>query len=135
MAKVSVIVPVYVNEQSLEALFLEITTVEERLAMAGHSLELIFIDDGSTDDSLRKLLDIKRRRPATRIIKLTRNFGAMSASKIGFQHVSGDCAIALAADLQDPPQLITAMVEKWQKGAKFVVCVRTRRADPLTSRV
>ena len=49
--------------------------------------------------------------------------------------MSGDCAIALAADLQDPPQLITAMVEKWQKGAKFVVCVRTRRADPLTSRV
>src|SRR5947209_9566561 len=112
MASISVVVPVYFSEYSLEALFGELTDVEEQLARAGHSLELIFVDDGSRDKSLSKLLDFKRRRPPTRIIKLTRNFGAMNASKIGYQHVTGDCAIALAADLQDPPRLIPAIAEK-----------------------
>jgi glycosyltransferase involved in cell wall biosynthesis len=135
MAKVSVIVPVYFNEESLEPLFLELTQVERALKEKGHELELIFVDDGSGDNSLRELLKIKERRNATRIIKLTRNFGAMNAAKTAYQHVTGDCAIGIAADLQDPPELIPAMVEKWEAGAKFVLCARNHREDPLGSKV
>lgn len=126
--------PVYFNEESIAPLFVELTKVEQALARQGHTLEIIFVDDGSGDNSLRELLHIKRQREATRIIKLTRNFGAMNASKIGYQFVTGDCVVGLAADLQDPPELIIQMVEKWVAGAKFVLCARTHRNDPPTTR-
>jgi glycosyltransferase involved in cell wall biosynthesis len=134
MAKISVMTPVYFNEESIAPLFLELTKVEQALAEKGHTFEIIFVDDGSGDNSLRELLKIKQQREATRIIKLTRNFGAMNASKIGYQFVTGDCVVGLAADLQDPPELIPKMVEKWTAGAKFVLCARTHRNDPLTTR-
>ena len=134
MAQISVIVPVYFNEESLAPLFVELTKVEQQLTQRGHTLELIFVDDGSGDNSLKELLKIKQQRAATRIIKLTRNFGAMNASKTAYRHVTGDCAIGIAADLQDPPELILAMVEKWERGAKFVLCARSHRDDPLSAR-
>ena len=135
MAKISVIIPVYFNEQSLGPLFAELIKVEQALSEKGHALELIFVDDGSGDNSLRELLKIKQQRAATRIIKLTRNFGAMNASKTAYQHVTGDCAIGIAADLQDPPELIPVMVKKWEAGSKFVLCARIHRDDPLKSKV
>ena len=134
MAKISVMTPVYFNEESIAPLFVELTKVEQVLARQGHTLEIIFVDDGSGDNSMRELLNIKRQREATRIIKLTRNFGAMNASKVGYQFVTGDCVVGLAADLQEPPELIIQMVQKWCAGAKFVLCARTRRNDPLPSR-
>src|SRR5258708_31914626 len=101
MSKVSVVVPVYFNEHSLGPLFLELKKVEETLAESGHTLELIFVDDGSGDGSLSELLKIKKQRESTRVVKLSRNFGAIHASKTGYQFVTGDCLISLAADLQD----------------------------------
>jgi dolichol-phosphate mannosyltransferase len=135
MAKITVITPVYFNEESIAPLFVELTKVEHVLAEKGHTLELIFVDDGSGDNSLRELLKIKQHREATRIIKLTRNFGAMNACKTGYQFATGDCVVPLAADLQDPPELIGPMVAKWEAGAKFVLCARTRRKDPLMTRL
>lgn len=134
MPKISVMVPVYFNEGSIAPLFVELTAVERQLAAKGHEMELIFVDDGSGDNSLQELLKVKQQRQATRIIKLTRNFGAMNASKMGYRHVTGDCAIGLAADLQDPPALILQMVAKWEQGAKFVLCARKQRNDPVSSR-
>lgn len=134
MAKISVMTPVYFNEESIQPLFVELTKVERALEARGHTLELVFVDDGSGDNSLAELLKIKEQRGATRIIKLTRNFGAMNASKAGYRFVTGDCVVGLAADLQDPPELIIPMVEKWEAGAKFVLCARTHRNDPLTSK-
>jgi len=134
MAKVSVMTPVYFNEQSIQPLFVELTKVERALEAKGHTLEIIFVDDGSGDNSLAELLRVKEQRPATRIIKLTRNFGAMNASRVGYRFVTGDCVVGLAADLQDPPELIPRMVEKWEAGAKFVLCARTHRNDPVSTR-
>jgi dolichol-phosphate mannosyltransferase len=127
-------VPVYFNEGSIAPLFVELAAVEEQLSAKGHEMELFFVDDGSGDNSLAELFKVKEQRPATRIIKLTRNFGAMNASKTGYRHLTGDCAIGLAADLQDPPGLILQMVEKWERGAKFVICARKQRNDPISSR-
>jgi len=69
------------------------------------------------------------------VIKLTRNFGAVHASKTGFRYVTGDCFIILAADLQDPPELILKMVDHWLQGSKFVICTRNSRQDPLLSKL
>jgi len=126
---------VYFNEDSLPSLFQELGELEDALGARDLGLQLIFVDDGSGDGSLRVLLDFKRQRPDSTIVKLSRNFGAVHASKTGFRFVKGDCALILAADLQDPPSLIVEMAERWKGGAKYVVCARTDREDPLMSRL
>jgi dolichol-phosphate mannosyltransferase len=130
MKTLSVVVPVYYNEGSLPHLFRELSDVEQKLLDRGVALELIFVDDGSGDGSFAELLKIKEARPATRVIKLARNFGAVHASKTGARFVTGDAYVVLAADLQDPPTLILEMADRWLAGSKFVMCVRKKRADP-----
>jgi polyisoprenyl-phosphate glycosyltransferase len=129
MPTLSVVVPVYFNEGSLPELFAALAEVERQLAARGLALELVFVDDGSGDGSLRTLLDFKKGRPATKVVKLSRNFGAVHASKTGLRYVTGDCFMWLAADLQDPPELIVQMADLWRQGQKFVICVREQRAD------
>src|SRR5438874_343330 len=123
--KISIVVPVYFNEPSLPFLFEALLGIEKRLLEKNVEMELIFVDDGSGDRSLQELLKIKQRRQSTKIIKLTRNFGAAHAGKTGLQFVTSDCFVTLAADLQDSPELILTMVDRWLEGAKFVICKRT----------
>ena len=134
MKTISVVVPVYYNEGSLPELFQELKAVEQALADRQLALELIFVDDGSGDDSYRELLRIKEQRPATRLVKLTRNFGAVHAVKAGLQFVTGDAFTWIAADGQDPPELIVATTDKWLAGSKYTLCVRTSRVDPLAGK-
>lgn len=134
MKKLSVVIPVYYNEESLPLLLRNLLRVEEQLAARSVGLELIFVDDGSGDASFLELMKIKQQRSDTRIIKLTRNFGAVHASKTGFQFVTGDCFMILAADLQDPPEIIIDMVDSWLSGSKFVICVRKDREDPVLTK-
>jgi dolichol-phosphate mannosyltransferase len=133
--KLSIIVPVYFNELSLPKLFEELVKVETTLQQTNVEMELLFVDDGSGDGSLGELFKIKQVRPATKIIKLTRNFGAVHATNAGFQFVTGDCFIVIAADLQDSTELIPTLVDKWLHGSKFVICKRVRRNDPWLSKV
>lgn len=136
MKKLSVVIPVYYNEGSLPGLFVELMKVEAQLQSSRDiELEIIFVDDGSGDDSFAELLNIKEQRPTTKIIKLARNFGAIHAVKTGLQYVTGDCFTMLAADLQDPPELLLSMADKWLAGSKFVICVRESRQDPLLSKM
>ena len=135
MRKHSVVVPVYFNQDSLLPLFDALCAVEAQLTARNVELELIFVDDGSRDASLERLLEIKRRRPGTRIIKLTRNFGTVHALRTGLRFVSGDSVAFLAADLQDPPELIVEMVDRWLAGSRYVICERMSRDDPLGSRL
>jgi polyisoprenyl-phosphate glycosyltransferase len=134
-ATLSVVVPVYYNADALPHLFKELQQVESSLAQINVGLQLVFVDDGSGDNSLAELLRIKGARPETTVIKLTRNFGAVHASKTGIRHATGDCLLVLAADLQDPPQLIVEAVGHWQRGAKFVLFARRDRHDPLLSKL
>jgi dolichol-phosphate mannosyltransferase len=133
MATVSVVVPVYFNEPSLPVLFDALLEIEGGLKERNLGLELIFVDDGSRDGSMAVLRELKKRRPATKVVKLTRNFGAVHASKTGMRFVTGDCFLVLAADLQDPPELILQAVDLWRQGAKFVICVRQDRQDSTVS--
>ena len=101
----SIIVPVYNESESIRELYTQILPLMQNFPQ----WELIFVDDGSGDASWAELLRVKQQREATKLVKLARNFGAVSASKTGFQFVSGDCFLILAADLQDPLQLIPDM--------------------------
>ncbi len=130
----SLIVPVYFNAESLPLLFEALQPVEAALLARGLALELVFVDDGSRDDSFERLRQIKRARPATRVIRLTRNFGAVPAIRTGLRYVTGDAFCFLAADLQDPPELVLDMAERWQNGSRFVIAERETRDDPLLSR-
>jgi dolichol-phosphate mannosyltransferase len=130
MKTVSVVVPVYYNAGSLPLLFAELQKVEAQLHERDCVLELVFVDDGSGDDSLIELLKIKQQRPDTRVVKLTRNFGEGHAYKVGMSYVTGDCTAWLSADLQDPPELVTKMTDEWLAGSKFVIAPRKTRDDP-----
>jgi dolichol-phosphate mannosyltransferase len=96
---------------------------------------LIFVDDGSTDGSLGLVRDFQKFRPNIKLIKLIRNTGAIHASRAGVKLVSGDVFMVLAADLQDPPELLIEMCQEWLNGSKFVICVRTSRKDPILSKL
>lgn len=135
MTTLSIIVPVYYNQESLPGLYAELVTIENELKSRGSAMELIFVDDGSGDDSFAELLLIREKRPATRVIKLTRNFGAVHATKKGMTLVTGDCFVALAADLQDPPSLIVEMFDRWKAGSKYVLCARSHREDTASSKL
>ncbi len=132
--KLSIVVPVYFNAGSLPHLFAELTKLELHLEQKQVDLELIFVDDGSRDDSLNRLLEFRKQREATRVVKLTRNFGAVHCSKTGMKFVTGDAFMVVAADLQDPPALVLEMVGRWLNGAKFVICERIKRDDPIVSK-
>lgn len=132
---VSVVVPVYFNEGSLPALAEALNWLEKELHDRNLLLELIFVDDGSEDRSFDELMKIKANRPQTKVIKLTRNFGSLAASKTGFKFVTGDCFCILAADLQDPPAKVLEMVDCWLAGDRFIICARASREDPPMTRM
>jgi glycosyltransferase involved in cell wall biosynthesis len=134
MKLLSIVIPVYYNQSSLPLLFTSLLTLESKLKEKKVNLELIFVDDGSGDDSYLELLKIRLQKPSVKVIKHSRNFGAVRAVKTGLHFVTGDCFTFLAADMQDPPQLIEQMVDCWLSGAKYVTCVRSQRDDPLPSR-
>jgi polyisoprenyl-phosphate glycosyltransferase len=135
MKKVSVVIPVYCAADTLPFLNEEFLKIDSELEDLGIELELIYVDDGSTDNTLLLLLDFKKQRPDTCIVKLTRNFGAVKAVKAGFQQVTGDCFMAIAADLQDPVDLIPTLAKKWLEGSKYTILARRDRDDPISSKL
>lgn len=120
----SVVVPCFNEEDCLE-------TTELRLRMTLAALpgtyEIIFIDDGSTDRTGSILDDLARRHAEVKVIHLSRNFGHQLALTAGLDAASGDAAVLIDADLQDPPELIPAMVAKWQQGFDVVYGRRVGR--------
>lgn len=131
--KLSIITSVYYNGETLPIQFKEVQKLEKKLDIFNMDLELIYIDDGSKDNSFNELMKIKAKRPATKVIKLTRNFGAVQASSLGFHYATGDCITVLAADLQDPPEQILKMIEEWKKGSKYTLSRRVKRSDPFST--
>ncbi len=123
----SIIVPVYCNEGSLMRTFMEIN---EKVLKHSSGGELIFVDDGSTDNSLAELLEIKRKYPFIKIIKLTKNFGQISATLAGYRYAKGDCVIYISADLQDPPELMNEMLKNYfDDKYEIVICRRESRDE------
>ena len=133
---VSIVIPVYFNEENLPITWRALEAALEKLPQ-GHHWEAIFIDDGSADASYQRLAEIFEAAPDhVRVVKLTRNFGQTAAILAGLREVRGDCAIVMSADLQDPPELIPEMVRRWGQGAcKIVLAVRENREDGVLTRL
>jgi dolichol-phosphate mannosyltransferase len=127
MSQISIVVPVYCNALSLPDLLGEFQALARR--NAGDEFEFVFVDDGSTDDSLAVLQSLMAGEPRMRIVKLSRNFGSNAAILTGLIQATGEAIIAIAADLQDPPQLIDEMLATWRAGRKVVLAARRERDD------
>ena len=132
---ISVVIPVYQNEKSLDRLFTRLDGVLLDLQIKGRKLEIIFVNDGCKDRSQALLIDYQSRRNNVKVVELTRNFGATIAVKEGFRHASGNCVTVLPADLQDPPELILEMLPHWESGSLVTICNRRTRKDPFVSRM
>lgn len=133
MALVSVVVPVYQNAKSLPLLIERLTSVAG--ALTREVFEFVFVDDGSDDESFEVLQRLAGEDKRVRVIQLSRNFGSNAAILAGLTYVRGHCVVLIAADLQDPPELIPQLVAIWRGGSKIVLAARRRRGDPLLARL
>lgn len=125
MSLISLIFPAFNEQENLEELHHRLQTTIGNIKE--HGFELIFIDDGSSDrtpEILRKLHEQDKR---IKVIRFARNFGSHAALAAGLHFCRGDCAIVLAADLQDPPDLIERLLAEWKKGTKIVWGARVKR--------
>lgn len=118
----SIIIPVYNEEKNILPLLQRLTPVVKK-----YSYEIIFINDGSTDKTEKIVKNEAEKNKNIKLISFQRNFGHQIALTCGYQYAQGDVTISIDADLQDPPEIIHKMIEKWQKGAKIVYAKRKER--------
>ncbi len=126
MAKklVSIVIPVFNEEGNLPVLYERLSAV---LKIPALDYELLFVNDGSRDQSLALLKSYADQDSHIKIIDLSRNFGHQLAVTAGLDHCQGDCAVIIDADLQDPPELITELIVKWNSGYQVVYARRIKR--------
>ncbi len=121
---ISIIIPVKDESEGIDHLFNRLMPILEQLPT---KYELVFINDGSNDNTLDLLLEKQKSIPEIAVVDLSRNFGKEAALFAGFANCKGDAAISIDADLQDPPELILEMVEHWLNGYEVVTAVRENR--------
>ena len=118
MKKISLVVPMY-NEEEMIPLFFE--KMNEVLSqIKNYKFEYVLVNDGSRDDTLKMLKEQKKVQNNIKIVSFSRNFGHEAAVCAGFQNADGDAVIVMDADLQDPPEIISKMIEKYEEGYKVV---------------
>lgn len=133
----SIVVPLYNEADNIDA-FLDRTerVLRELLDPLGGSYEFIFINDGSSDDTVEKLLFHRERNPQVKILSLSRNFGKESAMCAGLDYSTGAAVVPMDVDLQDPPELLTDLFQKWLEGYDVIYAIRRdRHADPWMKRL
>ena len=129
MAKLSIIIPCYFNEKNIPVTAKELIDNEKRFPEE-LNFEYILVDDGSGDNTLKEILAFKNAYPEKVIaIKLAGNVGSYNAVVAGMEHATGDCTVVIAADLQDPPELMVDMYEYWKQGFKLVIGNRKDRQE------
>jgi len=119
---ISLIIPVLNEEENLTILYERV-----RKNLKGFKYEIIFVNDGSYDQSQKVIEKIISGDKSVKLINLSRNFGHQIAISCGIDYVQGDAAVIIDADLQDPPEIIPAMLKKWQEGFDVVYAVRKAR--------
>ncbi|OYO76243.1 glycosyltransferase, partial [Lachnotalea glycerini] len=126
MSKLSIIVPVYFNADTIILLYEDL---KSKILTKLGDYEIIFVDDGSGDNSWEVMNQIRERAANVQLVKLSKNYGEHSAVLAGLMHCTGDCAVVKQADLVEPAELILEMKESWKKGNKVVLAVRADRDD------
>ena len=123
--RLSIVVPV-LNEEDAVPLF--VPAVHDALReIRDVSLEFVFVNDGSSDGTLKKLLTLRESYPNIAVIDLSRNFGKEAALTAGLDHCTGDIVVPMDIDLQDPPGILPEMLEHWRNGSDVVLARRTSR--------
>ena len=128
----SVVIPLYNEEGSLKELHKRITLSLQSLV---DSYELIFVDDGSTDNSFAVLRDLHKWDNRVKAIRFRKNFGKASALSVGFKEAKGDIIVTLDADLQDLPEEIPALIKKMDEGYDLISGWKFKRKDPFLRRI
>jgi dolichol-phosphate mannosyltransferase len=121
---VSIVIPVFNEEGNLVTLYDRLRAVLKKIST---DYELLFVNDGSRDQSLALLKTFAHQDPQVKVIDLSRNFGHQLAVTAGLDHCRGDCAVIIDADLQDPPELIAELMDKWQNGYQVIYAQRIKR--------
>nr|WP_314997553.1 glycosyltransferase family 2 protein [uncultured Campylobacter sp.] len=130
---ISIIAPCYNEEETIEPF---LRRIEEILTQINEPYEIVFINDGSKDNTLNILLNAKQNFKNIRIINFSRNFGKEAALTAGLDKARGEAAIPIDVDLQDPPELIKELVAKWREGYDVVLAKRAdRTSDSFAKRV
>lgn len=132
MKKISIVVPVYYNAENLLPLFNDIR--EKVLSKLTWDYEIIFVDDGSKDNSYSVMQELAKLDSHIILVKLSRNFGEHAAILAGLSKCTGDCAVRKAADLQEPSEIILDMLLKYEEGNKVVLATRAARDEPATQK-
>ena len=125
MKKISVVVPMYYEEEIVNVCYKELKRVLKKIDNYKH--EIIFINDGSQDNTLPLLEKIAKKDKDVKIISFSRNFGHQAAVSAGLKHTTGDAIVIIDADLQDPPSLIPDMLKLWEDGYEVVYGKRKHR--------
>lgn len=133
MEKLSIIVPVYYNEDNLRPLYADIK--EKVLDVLDCDYEIVMVNDGSKDGSYQVMQELAAADRNIKLVNLSRNFGEHLATLAGFAQCTGDVAVRKAADLQEPSEIILEMLEKYRHGAKVVLAVREDRDEPLSQKM
>ena len=126
MKKISIIIPAYNEEETLDYLFERLTCTINGLNK--YDFEVLFVNDGSSDNTLNKIRELRKKDNRISYIDLSRNFGKEIAMIGGLDYATGDAVVFLDADLQDPPELIGEMLEWWEQGYDDVYAKRKSRA-------
>jgi dolichol-phosphate mannosyltransferase len=130
--RVSAIIACYRDAPAVPQMYERLTAVFERI---GVDYEIIFVNDASPDDAAEVLADLAHRDERVVVVNHARNFGSQSAFTSGMRIASGDAVVLLDGDLQDPPELIEAFVEKWREGFDVVYGQRVKREAPWTMQI
>lgn len=126
MSKISIIIPVYYNADTLPLLYED---MKEKILGRLGEYEIVFVDDGSKDNSWEVMNEIRDKDENVKCVRLSRNFGEHAAILAGLSQCTGDCAVTKQADLQEESELILKMYESWKRGNKVVLAVRAARDD------
>jgi glycosyltransferase involved in cell wall biosynthesis len=131
---ISVVVPVKDEQDGVRPFVEQVSAVLNRVA--GKQWEILFVDDGSTDETIAAIAAAHFREPRVRAISLSRNFGKEAAISAGLEHARGQAVVPIDVDMQDPPEVLVEMVAKWREGYEMVFGVRRNRAsDSLPKRL
>src|SRR3990172_1171917 len=123
-ARYSIVAPIYNEEGNIQVLYERIIEVMDS---TGESWELVTINDGSRDRSQELLEELAAKDSRIKIVNFARNFGHQIAVTAGLDYTSGDAVVIIDADLQDPPEMILEMIERWKAGYEVVYAVREER--------
>jgi glycosyltransferase involved in cell wall biosynthesis len=129
---ISVVVPLYNEEESLRELY---RRLRASLSDSGLVYEIIFVNDGSYDETPSLIDELANQDRQVVALHFSRNFGHQAAVSAGLDHARGECVVLIDGDLQDPPELLGAMIERWREGFEVVFAVRRRREEAWPKRL